>query len=204
MTMRRSGSERREEIVAAYLALAAEGDPGRITTGQVAARVGVTQGALFRHFAGKEAMVEAVVERVADGLMGAVGGVLEDVEPGEELAALGRAFLAHAAFVDRHPGGPRVILSELQHAGATGALRAAGDLMRRYRELVERVMRRGCSADVLRSDLNVQVASGLYLGALQGLLFQTLVGGRAASVSKAAPAAWGVLRVAFAGGEVQE
>jgi len=185
--------------VAAYLKLAAEGDPGRITTGQLAERVGVTQGALFRHFSGKEAMVEAVVEWVAGALMEAVGGELGKVEPGEELKALGRAFLAHAAFVDRHPGGPRVILSELQHAGGTGALRAAGDLMRGYRGLVERVMRKGCVAGVLRSDLDVQAASGVYLGALQGLLFQALVSGRAASVSKAAPAAWGVLRVAFAG-----
>ena len=200
---RRTGSERRGEIVAAYLALAAEGDPGRITTGQLAERVGLTQGALFRHFAGKEAMVEAVVEWVAAGLMGAVRSVLGEVEPGEELEALGRAFLAHAAFVDRHPGGPRVILSELQHAGGTGALRAAGDLMRGYRVLVERVMRRGCAAGVLRADLDVQAASGVYLGALQGLLFQALVGGRAASVSKAAPAAWGVLRIAFVDGREQ-
>lgn len=195
---RRSGGERRGEIVAAYLALAAEGDPGRITTGQLAERVGVTQGALFRHFAGKEAMVEAVVEWVAAGLMESVGGVLDEVEPGEELEALGRAFLAHAAFVDRHPGGPRVILSELQHAGGTGALRAAGDLMRGYRGLVERVMRKGSAAGVLRADLDVQAASGVYLGALQGLLFQAQVRGGAGSVSKAAPAAWGVLRLAFA------
>ncbi len=187
----------------AYLALAAEGDPGRITTGQLAERVGVTQGALFRHFADKEAMVEAVVNWVAAGLMSAVGGALAGVESGRELEALRRAFLAHAAFVDRHPGGLRVILSELQHAGGAGALRAAGDLMRGYRGLVERVMRRGCEAGVLRSDLDVRAASGVYLGTLQGLLVQALVSGRTASVAKTAPGAWSVLQVAFAEGGKQ-
>ncbi|MFO7649134.1 TetR/AcrR family transcriptional regulator, partial [Halomonas campaniensis] len=53
--------ERRERTVETVVALCGEEDPATLTTGRIASRMGVTQGALFRHFPNKEAIWEAVV-----------------------------------------------------------------------------------------------------------------------------------------------
>src|SRR6187455_3079115 len=61
---RLSSDERRVEIVQAVLGLAGERGPDAITTQAIAERIGVTQGALFRHFPDKDAMWVAVFEWV--------------------------------------------------------------------------------------------------------------------------------------------
>ncbi|HEX6974797.1 MAG TPA: helix-turn-helix domain-containing protein, partial [Vicinamibacterales bacterium] len=48
--------QRQREIVATVLALARERGPDAITTQAIAQRMGLTQGAVFRHFPDKEAI----------------------------------------------------------------------------------------------------------------------------------------------------
>src|SRR4030067_1198891 len=64
--------ERRAVTVEAVVALAAEQNPGEITTAAIAKRMGLTQGALFRHFPNKDAILQAVMEWVAERLLSRV------------------------------------------------------------------------------------------------------------------------------------
>lgn len=49
-------------LVAAALALAANRSPANVTTADLAQAVGITQGAVFRHFDSKEALWLAVID----------------------------------------------------------------------------------------------------------------------------------------------
>ena len=64
--------ERRAATVEAVIELAAGHDPGEITTTAIAQHMGVTQGALFKHFPTKDAILEAVMTWVADRLLNRV------------------------------------------------------------------------------------------------------------------------------------
>lgn len=64
--------ERRAVTVEAVVALAAEQNPNAITTAAIAKRMGLTQGALFRHFPNKDAILQAVIEWVAERLLARV------------------------------------------------------------------------------------------------------------------------------------
>lgn len=55
-------AERRASTVQAVLDLAAAENPAEITTGAIAEQMHITQGALFRHFAAKDAIWQAVIE----------------------------------------------------------------------------------------------------------------------------------------------
>lgn len=57
-----SADLRRAEAVATVIELAATHDPAVMTTGQIASAMGVSQGALFRHFPDKMAIWTAVLE----------------------------------------------------------------------------------------------------------------------------------------------
>lgn len=61
--------ERRLVTVEAVVKLAAEQNPNNITTAAIAKCMGLTQGALFRHFPNKEAILQAVMEWVASRLL---------------------------------------------------------------------------------------------------------------------------------------
>ena len=114
-------AERRAVTVEAVVELAAEQNPGEITTAAIADRMHVTQGALFRHFANKDAIWEAVMHWVAERLLARVDRAA--AEASSPLAALEAMFLAHVDFVARHPGVPRILFGERQRADDAPAKR---------------------------------------------------------------------------------
>ena len=96
-------------------ALARERGPDAITTQAIADRMGVTQGAVFRHFPDKEAIWLAVFAWVRESLGAAIEAAVEKAD--SPLAKIERAFLAHVAFIAANPGVPRVLFHELQYPG---------------------------------------------------------------------------------------
>ena len=106
--------ERRAVTVEAVVALAADQNPSEITTTAIAKHMGLTQGALFKHFPTKESIVEAVLDWVAERLLSRVDRAIEGAP--SPVAAIEAVFTAHVAFVAEHPGVPRMLFGELQRA----------------------------------------------------------------------------------------
>ena len=61
--------DRQIGLVQAALELAAQKSPAEITTAELAQAVGITQGAVFKHFQSKQAIWVAVMEAVQQDLM---------------------------------------------------------------------------------------------------------------------------------------
>ncbi len=118
MTARQPTEERRRQIADAALKVIAEHGLGRFTTQAIAAEVGITDGTLFRHFASKEEIVLAALDRVEERLF--EGFPPEDPDP---LVRLERFFRFRAALVGASPVIARLAFSEeLPHAaGPRGA-----------------------------------------------------------------------------------
>ena len=178
--------ERRSVTVETVLALAAEQNPSEITTAAISARMHLTQGALFRHFPTKEALWTAVMEWVAERLMQRIERAVADA-PGP-LAALRSMFLAHAGFVVEHPGVPRMMFGELQRAEASAPKRMAQTLIRRYGERVRALLEAGQAAGEVALDIDLDAATTLFIGTIQGLVMQSLLAGEPERISREAPA----------------
>ena len=88
---------RRAATVEAVVNLAAHHNPSEITTTWIARQMGVTQGALFKHFPTKEAILEAVISWVAERLLARIDQSAQGCD--SPLVALEAMFLAHIAFV---------------------------------------------------------------------------------------------------------
>ena len=187
MTVRHlPAEERRSVTVETVLALAAEQNPSEITTAAISARMHLTQGALFRHFPSKEALWTAVMEWVAERLMQRIERAVADA-PGP-LAALRSMFLAHAGFVVEHPGVPRMMFGELQRAEASAPKRMAQTLIRRYGERVRALLAAGQTAGEVAADIDLDAATTLFIGTIQGLVMQSLLAGEPERISREAPA----------------
>ncbi|MBN9244936.1 MAG: TetR family transcriptional regulator [Mesorhizobium sp.] len=167
--------ERREVTVETVIHLAAEQNPADITTAAIAKRMGVTQGALFRHFPTKDAIIEAVMEWVSERLLARIDRAISATA--SPLEALEAAFMTHIDFISEHPGVPRMLFGELQRAEQTLAKRMVQILLSRYGEHLGRLVAEGKDCGELSATLNDKAAVTLFIGTIQGLVMQSLLAG---------------------------
>ncbi len=180
-----SADERRAATVDAVVKLAAEQNPSEITTTAIAKHMGVTQGALFRHFPTKDAILQAVMEFVASRLLSRVDKAARAAPT--PVAAIEAIFMAHIEFVVENPGVPRMMFGELQHAKLTAPKRMAQTLIRRYGERLHDLIEEGKAAGELSASLDTGAAATLFIGTIQGLVMQSMLAGDVELVRKEAP-----------------
>ena len=166
---------RRAATVEAVVALAATQNPSDITTTAIAQHMQLTQGALFRHFANKDAILLAVMEWVAQQLLARIDAAAQAA--GTPCAALQAVFLAHVDFVAQYPGVPRIIFSELQRAGDTPPKQRVQELVGQYGARLHQLLQQAQAQGALPAALDVPAAATLLLGTVQGLVMQSLITG---------------------------
>ena len=167
-----SADERRTVTVEAVVALAAQQNPTDITTAAIAQHMGLTQGAIFRHFPSKESIVQAVLDWVSNKLMARVDQAAQTQQ--SPMAALEAVFMAHIGFISEHPGAPRMLLAELQKSGETIPKRMVVTLMTNYRARIHELLEKGQACGEVSPALDLEAASTLYIGMIQGLVMQSL------------------------------
>ncbi len=188
---RLSGDARRAEIIDVVLRLSAERSPGLITTAEIAKALGLSQGALFKHFQSKETIWLAVADRVATTLLATIEQAAEQATA--PLAALRAIFLAHVGFVIEHPGTPRFIFHELQRAVDSPVKLRLRGMLANYRQLLLRLLEAAAQRGELDESINQQAAASLFIGSIQGLVMQSMMVGKQFAMREQAVAVLAIL-----------
>lgn len=175
---------RRAATVEAVIQLAADQNPAEITTTAIARQMGLTQGALFRHFPNKDSILEATMHWVSDRLLRR----LDKAATGHDspCSAIEAMFKTHIDFVAKHPGVPRMLFGELQRAEETLPKKMAKTLLDQYADRLRVLLNKGKQAGEFSNELDIDSAIMLYLGMTQGLIMQSLLSGRVAEIRQAA------------------
>ncbi len=184
--------KRRNVTVEAVVELAADHNPSNITTAAIAKHMNVTQGALFRHFPNKDAIWQAVIEWVAERLLARVDKAADAAET--PLAALEAMFIAHIEFVSAYPGVPRMLFGELQHAGESVPKRMVRTLLQKYGERLAALIEKGKVAGEIAPAVDTAAACQLYIGAVQGLVMQSLIAGESNKMLSKVPGVFAIYR----------
>jgi TetR/AcrR family transcriptional regulator len=171
---------RRAGIVGAVLALAATRSPADITTADIAAALGFTQGAVFRHFPAKEAIWLAVLDWVDAELLARLEQA--EHEATTPLAGLEGVFMAHIRFVMAYPGVPRILFHELQRPDDTPLKQRVRQLLMRYRQILARLLDAAARDGSLCAGLDLPAAATLFIGTIQGLVMQTMLAAGSATI----------------------
>lgn len=166
---------RQAEIVTAALRLARDASPALITTTDIASAIGVTQGAVFKHFPTKDAIWLAAMQWVRTALLdGLEAAARQAATPREALAAM---FRAHVDFAVAHPGVPRVIFHELQQPGDSPAKQAVRGLLQAYRQRLLGTLALAAQAGQVATGLDQAAAATSFVGLIQGLVMQSMLTG---------------------------
>jgi len=103
-------SERREQILQTLVVMLEGNASNKITTAKLAEKVGVSEAALYRHFASKTKMFEALIEFAEDTLFSRLRQISEETT--DSLAGCERMLALLLGFCERNPGIARILHGE--------------------------------------------------------------------------------------------
>ena len=101
--------ERRLQILQTLAAILEEPQAEKITTASLAARVGVSEAALYRHFASKAQMYEGLIEFIEQTLFSLIAKVTAGTPAPDQAAAIVTLLLN---FAGKNPGMTRVLIGD--------------------------------------------------------------------------------------------
>lgn len=167
MAQRQNTEDRRRQIAEAALRIIAEQGLGRFTTSTIAKEVGLSDGAIFRHFPSKEAIVEAAIDRVEEMLFAELPKPADD-----PLERLGEFIRYRVRVVGESPGISRMVFSDqlAQAAGEKSAERVA-DLKRRSLSFIRQCLSEAAEKGLLARDVPVDDLVLVVQGTILALVF---------------------------------
>lgn len=138
---RGSGAHLRDEILSATRELLERtGDVGAVSIRAVASRVGVSAPSIYRHFADKDALIEAAVAEVFEALNTAMRAAVDPADP--PALRLRRLGLAYIRFALDHPEQYRLATIPAPARGAVDLVLTSG-AFRYFAATVEEAMAEG-------------------------------------------------------------
>ena len=135
-----SRTPRQEEILDRAFELIQESGLANLTLKKVARRVGFSEAAIYRHFAHKQALVFALVDRLRDRLLGPVAGFAADpaLPPTERLRRMVRH---HIEVIRQTRGLPMLLIAEGIASGDEALLGRMQGAMVTYQRLLVGVLK---------------------------------------------------------------
>jgi len=165
-TVRKPAADRREEIARAVLRIIGERGLTSLTTASLAAEVGVTTGALFRHFASLD---EILSETVRYGV-----AKIENTFPDPALPPIDRILALarnRVRILGADPGLGWLLRSDQAYLTLPeDAVRRLRDVVRRTRQCLLRALREGAAAGSIRSDIEPEVLLVPVLGTIHAVI----------------------------------
>ncbi len=155
--------ERREQILERASELATETGLGQLTMKRIAARVGFSESAIYRHFPTKVDLLLGLMGRLETQLLQPIRGIADQAEIGP-LVRLQRILEHHLSLVLQRHSPPIQLLSEASAAGDPVLLSRMRGIMRAYADILTRVANEAIASHELPSDLDAAVLAVWLLG----------------------------------------
>jgi len=171
--LRLSAEKRQEEIIKAAVELAGRQGVDGVTTQDMANAIGVTQGAIFRHFPTKDMIWLAVVHWVRGRLMSVVDMAAN--QGNDPLDSLERMFFAHLGFVDKVPAIPKLIFTDQLIKKNPRIKELIRSILADYEAKVTKLLVQAKEQHQIRADLDEQSAAVMFTGIIQGLVIRVSI-----------------------------
>lgn len=163
--VRKSAEDRKAEIVDTAIRLAADAGPDRLTTEQLAAEIGISQPAIFRHFPKKTDIWQAVGQRICD-LMGESADPIEGAGPTQKLR---NNVTNHFTFIEATPAVPAILFSQELHSQNEVLRGFFARLMAERQKKLAVLIQAGIDTGEFNVSVNASDAAYLILALIQGL-----------------------------------
>lgn len=155
---------RREQIVKAAVELLGTCAVGELSMAMIARRVGLVPSAIYRHFEGREAVLDAVLDSIGNRLQENLR--LVEQEP-EVLPRLKSLLMRHVRFVRENQAIPRTIFSDEIVSRNPARRQKVYQIIQSYLHGVAAVVQQGQAAEKIRADVDSATIAMQFLGIVQ-------------------------------------
>lgn len=185
--------DRRQQILE-VLAQELETHPGsRITTAALAKAVGVSEAALYRHFASKAKMFEALIDFAEESIFGLINKILEQEKDAD--VRCDRIAKLLLVFAERNPGITRVLLGDAL-VGENERLRVrVAKFFDRVETQIKQILREANLSNKTRAAIGIDVAANQVMVLIEGRMSQFARSNFERKPTADLDELWGALRV---------
>jgi len=179
---------RQEQIVLAALNLVATQGLKSLNVAGVARRIGLVPSAIYRHFKGKEEIIDAVLEHIRGMLLCNIDAICEETL--DSLERLRRLFFRHIQLIRENLAIPRIIFSDDVYGGRSGRKEMVYGIVSDYLSRVEDIIRQGKGAGRIDPEIDPKTVSVMFLGLIQPMALLWHISGGRFDVTKQGEKAW--------------
>ena len=184
--------QRREEILQTLARLLEDRAAGPITTARLAAEVGVSEAALYRHFPSKAKIYDALVDFIEESIFPRITSILSNEQSGvERCRRIAELILAFSA---ANPGLTR-ILSGHALVGENERLRVrVTKFFDRIETQIKQILREANLGNGIRASLTIDVTANQIMTMIEGHMSQFVRSNFEKKPTAYMTEQWGVLR----------
>ena len=164
---RKSAVERKKEIVQAVIEISGEIGPDRLTTERLAKKIGISQAGIFRHFATKTDIWEAVAQKIGQQLRANVAP--DEAKSDDPIGQLKEMIVKHLAFIEATPAVPAILFSRELHSENEKLRAFFAGLMATRQRAFSKLFQAEIDSGRWDKDVDANDAAHLFVGLIQGL-----------------------------------
>lgn len=163
----------RRQLILEALASELEQNPGsRITTASLGKAVGVSEAALYRHFASKAKMFEGLIDFAEESVFARVNQILKEQPQAESRCA--QLLYLLLAFSERNPGITRVLLGDALVGETERLMVRVGQFFDRVETQLKQILREAEMRRDIVLTADSTVSANLMISFVEGLMHQYL------------------------------
>jgi AcrR family transcriptional regulator len=153
---------RQEEIKRAFLEIVDSEGLHNLSTRKLAEKVGVTEGALFRHFKSKRDIVLSIVDSVEQVLMNSLQNIA--MSNGSSKERLFKFLCVHVKYLIENSGITMLLFSEATHSNDPELKARMLNILNLQRQLAKKIIQDGIVSGEWDSSIQVENVAMLYMG----------------------------------------
>ncbi|MGK9476400.1 TetR/AcrR family transcriptional regulator [Melioribacter sp. OK-6-Me] len=162
-TERLNTETRQAQIKKAVLDIISTEGIGKLSTRNLASKIGVTEGAIFRHYSSKKDIMLSILEDVKNELLAAQ----EEITYSADLNAEEKLFkflCKHIKYLVENRGITILLFSEAAHMNDSQLKSGLRDILLTQKEFISRIIKQGMNEGLWDKSLNIDNVATLYMG----------------------------------------
>jgi TetR/AcrR family transcriptional regulator len=163
-------TSRKQHILQALAGMLEAAPGGRITTAALAAEVGVSEAALYRHFPSKTRMYEGLIDFIEETLFTRMRTII--VEEPDAASRCYRILTLLLTFAERNPGITRLLTGDALTGEIERLHKRIQQLFDRLETQLKQILREAEVSENLRPAITVTAAANLILALAEGKISQ--------------------------------
>ena len=158
---------RRKQIIETLRKIIIKYGSEHVTVRRLAKEIGVTGGAIYRHFKSKREILFFLVDYIEENLIGDIEKAYPIKDPLELLGKISRDLVSS---IEQRKGVSFLVIAEIISLGDKGLNRKISEVLNNFLDYIKNIMSEGVKTGAIREDIDVDMAATTFFGMLQGLV----------------------------------